>query len=95
MADHPDNDLDPSDTHGPHPPAPAPKPKTSALKGTVLGAAMLGLGEVLEPEKTNTDVVIETTVDKDDDLGKKFDLDFGDLDGLEPQTGSDIDTDTL
>lgn len=56
---------------------------------------MLGLGEVLEPEKTNTDVVIETTVDKDDDLGKKFDLDFGDLDGLEPQTGSDIDTDTL
>lgn len=63
--------------------------KASALKGSMLGAAMLGLGEVLEPEKTNTDVVIETTVNKDDDLGKKFDLDFGELDSLDPQTGDE------
>ncbi len=63
-----------------------PKPKLkSARTGSVLGAAMLGLGEVLEPEKANTDVVVEAKLDSDDDLGKKFDLDFGQLDDLDPQ----------
>ncbi len=61
-----------------------PKAK-SARRGSMLGAAMLGLGEVLEPEKANTDVVVESRLDTDDDLGKKFDLDFGQLDDLDSQ----------
>lgn len=59
------------------------KPKPTRT-GSVIGAAMLGLGEVLEPEKTQTDVVVQASLDDDDDLGKKFDLDFGQLEDLEP-----------
>ncbi len=64
---------------------PAAPKKTSSARGSVLGAAMLGLGEVLEPEKASTDVVVEQSLDGDDDMGKKFDLDFGQLDDLDPQ----------
>lgn len=64
---------------------PAVVKKKPSAKGSVLGAAMLGLGEVLEPEKASTDVVVEQSLDGDDDMGKKFDLDFGQLDDLDPQ----------
>ncbi len=48
-------------------------------KGTgavVLGAAMIAIGEILEPEKTTVEIV-QTNDDPEPDL--PFDLDFGDL----------------
>ena len=66
------------------PEKPSTTPAKSARGGSVVAAAMLGLGEVLEPEKTQTDVVIQQSLDDDDDLGRSFDLDFGQLDDLDP-----------
>ena len=51
-----------------------PPPRSRARGGSVLAAAMLGLGEILEPEKTN--VIIEQESDdplKDADLDLTFD----------------------
>ncbi|MEC7924415.1 MAG: hypothetical protein VYB80_04270 [Actinomycetota bacterium] len=52
-------------------------------KGTgavVLGAAMIAMGEILEPEKTTVEIV-QTNDDPEPDM--PFDLDFGDLPPLE------------
>jgi hypothetical protein len=43
---------------------------------SVLAAAMLGMGQVLEPEKTQVQIEIEAPGDPDD---QPFDLDFGAL----------------
>ena len=51
-----------------------PPPRSSSRGGSLLAAAMLGLGEVLEPEKTK--VIIEQESDdpfKDADLDLTFD----------------------
>jgi len=43
----------------------------------MLAAAMLGLGEVIEPEKTRVEIAVEVILAKESDTG--LDLDFGDL----------------
>ena len=50
------------------------KPKGSGA--VVLGAAMIAVGEILEPEKTTVEIV-QMNDDHEPDL--PFDLDFGDL----------------
>ncbi|MBN39727.1 MAG: hypothetical protein CL457_03575 [Acidimicrobiaceae bacterium] len=50
------------------------KPKGSGA--VVLGAAMIALGDILEPEKTTVEIVQEND-DPESDL--PFDLNFGDL----------------
>ena len=54
------------------------------VKGTgavsVLGAAMLAVGDILEPEKTTVEIV-QTNDDPIDDL--PFNIDFGDLPPLD------------
>lgn len=47
---------------------------------TVLGAAMLAVGDILEPEKSTVEIV-QTNDDPEPDL--PFDLDFGDLPPLD------------
>ena len=54
------------------------KERTNSTGGAIIGAAMLGLGDVYEPQ--NTDVNIEVEADLDSD---GLDLDFGDLPGLD------------
>lgn len=52
-------------------------------KGTgavVLGAAMIAMGEILEPEKTTVEIV---QTDDDPEPNMPFDLNFGDLPPLE------------
>ncbi|MDH3753732.1 MAG: hypothetical protein OEU32_07650 [Acidimicrobiia bacterium] len=63
----------------PAPPGADPAVATPKKGGstTVLGAAMLALGEILEPDKT--DVVIEQQNDDDNGDDLPFDLDFGGL----------------
>ena len=56
-----------------------PSPGPSALRprstgSSVLAAALLGMGQVLEPEKTQVQIEIEAPGDPDD---QPFDLDFG------------------
>jgi hypothetical protein len=58
------------------PPVTAPTPRQTAT-GSMLAAAMLGLGEVIEPEKTRVEIAVEVILAKDSDTG--LDLDFGDL----------------
>lgn len=58
------------------PPYRTPPPVRKTGQGSILAAAMLAMGEILEPEKTK--VVIEQADDDPlDDL--PFTLDFGDL----------------
>ena len=54
------------------------KPKGAGA--VVLGAAMIAMGEILEPEKTTVEIV-QTNDDPEPDM--PFDLDFGDLPPLE------------
>ena len=69
-------------------PAPAGRPQPSeraARTGrgpgaTVLGAAMLAVGDILEPEKSTVEIV-QTNDDPEPDL--PFSLDFGDLPPLD------------
>ncbi len=61
-------------------PKPLPKPKVSGGAATVLGAAMLAVGDILEPDKTTVEIV-ETNDDPVDDL--PFDIDFGNLPPLD------------
>jgi hypothetical protein len=57
-------------------PAAAPKRSKGGAQGGVLAAAMLALGEILEPEKT----IIEIEQESDDPIDDPpFTLDFGDL----------------
>lgn len=53
-----------------------PRPRPRSAGSTVLGAAMLGVGRVLEPDKTEVQIEILAPGDPDD---QPFDLDFGDL----------------
>ena len=60
---------------------PDPRPvKRSTSGATVLAAAMLGLGEVLEPQKTAVEIAQVADDDEPDDL--PFPMDFGDLPSL-------------
>ncbi len=52
------------------------KKKSKGTGAVVLGAAMIAIGEILEPEKTTVEIV-QTNDDPEPDL--PFDLDFGDL----------------
>ena len=52
------------------------KKKPKGTGDVVLGAAMIAIGEILEPEKTTVEI-IQTNDDPEPDL--PFDLDFGDL----------------
>ncbi|MGI9577629.1 MAG: hypothetical protein ACR2OH_05490 [Microthrixaceae bacterium] len=58
---------------------PGPKSKGGG-SATVLGAAMLAVGEIFEPEKTTVEIV-QTNDDPIDDL--PFSIDFGDLPPLD------------
>lgn len=56
----------------------ARRAKAQAVRGGVLGAAMLAIGEIIEPTKTN--VTIEQTADADRDTDDPLaDIDFGSL----------------
>ncbi|MDH3704924.1 MAG: hypothetical protein OES57_02590 [Acidimicrobiia bacterium] len=67
-----DEDDEAEDEQTPPPPKPRAGPGAS-----VIAAAMLGLGEVLEPEKTKVDIEEVAEADDQDDL--LIDLHFGDL----------------
>lgn len=54
----------------------AERKKPKGQGAVVLGAAMIAVGEILEPEKTAVEIV-QTNDDPEPDL--PFDLDFGDL----------------
>tara|TARA_B100000700_G_C14803874_1_gene741922 strand:- start:534 stop:767 length:234 start_codon:yes stop_codon:yes gene_type:complete len=54
--------------------------KSKGTGSVVLGAAMIAMGEILEPEKTTVEIV-QTNDDPEPDM--PFDLDFGDLPPLE------------
>jgi hypothetical protein len=76
----PDNpEMDPIDDEPVDPesePIKAKARRGGAVQGGVLGAAMLAVGDILEPDKT----VIEIEQAKDDPLDDEpFELDFGDL----------------
>ena len=79
MLDPPDEAEAVDDEHE-VPPAPKPKPKTAGGGTTVLGAAMLAVGDILEPEKTTVEIV-QTNDDPIDDL--PFNIDFGNLPPLD------------
>ena len=56
----------------------ATKGKAQAVRGGVLGAAMLAIGEIIEPTKTG--VAIEQTAESDSDTDDPLaGLDFGEL----------------
>jgi hypothetical protein len=61
-------------------PTPPRARKARGGSATALGAAMLALGEIFEPEKTTVEIV-QTDDDPVDD--PPFDLDFGDLPPLD------------
>ncbi|MFN3216422.1 MAG: hypothetical protein ACE367_08015 [Acidimicrobiales bacterium] len=91
-ADHPDGAApEPPDASDPGrrdastpPDAPTPSGPPSRRRGGggagLLGAAMLAVGEVLEPEKTRVEIV-QTDDEPLDDL--PFGIDFGDLPPLD------------
>ena len=54
----------------------AERKKPKGQGAVVLGAAMIAVGEILEPEKTTVEIV-QMNDDPEPDL--PFDLDFGDL----------------
>jgi len=60
-------------------PAP-PRRKSRGSAASVLGAAMIAVGEILEPEKTRVEIV-QTDDDPEPDL--PFTLDFGALPPLD------------
>ena len=63
----------------PREPEPAAKPRTSMGGGAVLAAAMLAIGDILEPDKAGVEIAEQA----DDDSGPDFGLDFGDLPPLD------------
>lgn len=76
-SDQPPTDDDGGDEGDATDPPPA-KPKGGS--GNVLAAAMLAVGEIFEPEKTDVEIV-QTNDDPIDDL--PFNIDFGDLPPLD------------
>lgn len=74
-AEHDDAEIDDATAPEPRKPKPAGSGAT-----TVLGAAMLAVGDILEPEKTTVEIV-QTNDDPIDDL--PFDIDFGNLPPLD------------
>ncbi len=58
----------------------APKRSRSAGSATVLGAAMIAVGEIVEPEKTNVEIVQTDDEPLDE---PPFNLDFGSLPPLD------------
>jgi len=52
-------------------------PRRTGGANPVLAAAMLAVGEIIEPEKTKAEVV--QTDDRPEDDGDELDLDFGHL----------------
>lgn len=92
-ADHPDgsaaepadaSEPDRRDATTPSDTAPPSSPSPSRLRGGgsagLLGAAMIAVGEILEPEKTRVEIV-QTDDEPLDDL--PFGIDFGDLPPLD------------
>lgn len=77
------SEIDPTDesreADNPEPDAPRPAKRPTA-GGSVMAAAMLGLGEVIEPNKTRVEIEQIAEDDEPDDL--PFEVDFGDLPGL-------------
>ena len=61
-------------------PIPPKKKKGGGGSATMLGAAMLAIGDIFEPEKTTVEI-IQTDDDPIDD--PPFDLNFGDLPPLD------------
>ena len=57
-----------------------PKKPKGGGGATILGAAMLAVGDIFEPEKTDVEIV-QTNDDPIDDL--PFNIDFGDLPPLD------------
>jgi hypothetical protein len=77
MTDPTETDADPSDdANGPEEPV-APQPPRRGGASPALAAAMLAVGEIIEPEKTRAEIV--QTDDRPEDDGDGLDLDFGDL----------------
>ena len=72
-ADGAQNDNE--DEHS-EPVTPADPKKAKGGGATILGAAMLAVGDIFEPEKTDVEIV-QTNDDAIDDL--PFNIDFGDL----------------
>lgn len=92
-ADHPDgsapepadaSEPDRGDAKTPSDTAPPSSPPASRLRSGggagLLGAAMIAVGEILEPEKTRVEIV-QTDDEPLDDL--PFGIDFGDLPPLD------------
>ena len=90
-ADHPDGaSPEPPEAHDPGgrddttppeaPPPGQPPRRRSGGSAGLLGAAMLAVGEILEPEKTRVEIV-QTDDEPLDDL--PFGIDFGDLPPLD------------
>lgn len=61
---------------------PSVRPRSRAA-GSVLGAAMLAVGRIIEPSKTRVEITVEAVVPTDDPLAALgVDIDFGSLPGL-------------
>lgn len=73
--------LDPDQAHEQSEPgSPAPKRSKGGGSATVLGAAMIAVGEIIEPEKTNVEIVQTDDEPLDE---PPFNLDFGSLPPLD------------
>lgn len=79
MTESTDETAQPPDPHLPDGPLPVTSRIVKSGTGsvTVLSAAMLAVGEILEPEKANVELAEEAADDRGDDLG--LELSFGDL----------------
>ena len=67
------------ETIGPHQSSATPNSRRRTTGVDVLAAAMLAVGEIIEPEKTEVHIIMPTDAPGGDD---GFDLDFGGLDPL-------------
>ena len=56
--------------------------RRSQRRSSVLGAAMIAVGEILEPEKTHVDIEIEAEAPEDESYDLPFTVGFGDLPAL-------------
>ncbi|MEE9417063.1 MAG: hypothetical protein V3V01_17420 [Acidimicrobiales bacterium] len=72
--------LEPNDLGSPDDDEPSPEPKKkkrlSGGRSTMVGAAMLAVGEIIEPEKASVEISQPSAAPEDD---PPFDIDFGDL----------------
>ena len=75
MSDVVEPDADPEE--GPDAETEPVAPRRAAGTNPVLAAAMLAVGEIIEPEKTKAEIV--QTDDRPEDDGDDLDLDFGHL----------------